>query len=238
MAGRGSRFADAGFALPKPLILIHNKSLIECVAENLTPEREHRFIFICLEEHLREYALASILRNISPACEIVTVSQVTEGAACTVLLAKEFINNRDMLMIANSDQYVSADINEYIAAIGSSDGLIMTMEASHPKWSYIMYDEDGFVTTVREKEVISNEATVGIYNFRHGESFVFFAEQMIAKDIRVNGEFYVAPAYNELIRAGQRIVYYNIGAEYDGMYGLGIPEDLERFRKLDVSKPF
>ena len=238
MAGRGSRFMQAGYSLPKPLIKIHNMSLIECVALNLTPTVEHRFIFLCLEEHLLEYALASKLRSISPGCEIVTVNRVTEGAACTVLLAKEFINNRDMLMIANSDQYVSVDIDGYIASIGENDGLIMTMKASHPKWSYIKHDEDGLVTCLREKEVISHEATVGIYNYRHGESFVSFAEQMIAKNIRVNGEFYVAPVYNELIEAGQRIGYYNVGAEYDGMYGLGTPEDLDIFRELDVSKPF
>ena len=85
------------------------------------------------------------------------------------------------------------------------------------------------------KEVISNEATVGIYNFREGRLFTQGAHRMIAKDLRVNGEFYVAPVYNELVADGAAIVTYNVGREGAGMYGLGIPSDLERFLAADVS---
>jgi hypothetical protein len=80
--------------------------------------------------------------------------------------------------------------------------------------------------------VVSNEATVGIYNYRRGRDFVAAAEEMIMRDLRVNGEFYVAPAYNQLIARGRKIAYFNVGREYDGMYGLGIPKDLEFFNKL------
>jgi dTDP-glucose pyrophosphorylase len=238
MAGHGSRFKAAGFELPKPLIPIHDKPLIRCVVENITPKCPHRFIFICLEEHIREYRLTEALTEYAPHCELVGVDRVTQGAACTVLLAKRFMDNADALMIANSDQYADIDINDYLDSLGDNDGLIMTMKASHPKWSYIQYDENKRVTLLREKEVISDEATVGIYNFRKGSDFVRCAEQMIEKDIRVNGEFYVAPVYNELIEEGKRIGFYNIGTELDGMYGLGTPEDLEIFRKSAVSEQY
>ncbi len=238
MAGRGSRFANAGYKLPKPLIPIHKKSLIECVTENIRPKCEHRFIYICLKEHVQDYDLRNRLEQMAPGCLIVEVDSVTEGAACTVLLAEKYIDNDDMMMIANSDQYVEVDIDEYIAAIQENDGLIMTMKADHPKWSYIKYDENDKVTLVREKEVISDMATVGIYNYRRGADFVKYAKQMIEKNIRVNNEFYVAPVYNEMIEAGMAITYYSIGAVENGMYGLGTPEDLEVFRKNNLSISF
>lgn len=229
MAGRGSRFAKEGYAMPKPLIDVHGKPMIEVVTNNIRPKCEHKFIYLCLQEHLEKYNLENRLKEMSPNCIVVPVNQVTEGAACTVLLAEKYIDNEDMLMMANSDQYVDIDINEYIQAMDDSDGLIMTMYADDPKWSFIKYDERKYVTMVREKEVISNEATVGIYNFKRGSDFVQYAHRMIDKNIRVNNEFYVAPVYNEMIEDGKKVKFYNIGRENDGMYGLGIPSDLEKF---------
>ena len=237
MAGRGRRFFEAGYKAPKPFIKIHNKPLIECVTENIRPKIDYRFIYLCLEEHMRKYPVEKILREMEPNCEIVIVDHVTEGAACTVLLAESYIDNGDALMIANSDQFVVADINDYLGEV-RDDGLIMTMWADHPKWSYARCDENGFVTEVREKEVISNQATVGIYNYTHGKDFVKYAKQMIDKNIRVNGEFYVAPVYNEMIEDGKKIHCYDIGSVEDGMFGLGTPEDLEIFKTSLHSKQF
>lgn len=238
MAGRGSRFANAGYKLPKPLIDVKGKPMVEVVVNNLRPKCEHKFIFLCLEEHIKQYDLESKLNAIAPSCIIVPVSQVTEGAACTVLLAEEYINNDDRLMIANSDQYVDIDINDYLAAEIGADGLIMTMTANNSKWSFIKYDENKSVTEVREKVVISDEATVGIYNFVKGSDFVFGAHDMIGKNIRANNEFYVAPVYNQLIECGKRFKFYNIGSENNGMYGLGIPEDLCEFLSNDILKKY
>ena len=236
MAGRGSRFAKEGYAMPKPLIDVHGKPMIEVVTNNIRPKCEHKFIYLCLQEHLEKYNLENRLKEMSPNCIVVPVNQVTEGAACTVLLAEKYIDNEDMLMMANSDQYVDIDINEYIQAMDDSDGLIMTMYADDPKWSFIKYDERKYVTMVREKEVISNEATVGIYNFKRGSDFVQYAHQMIDKNIRVNNEFYVAPVYNEMIEDGKKVKFYNVGREDDGMYGLGIPSDLEKFLENPISR--
>lgn len=237
MAGRGSRFQKEGYELPKPLIPVNGRPMIEVVINNLRPRQPHRFIFICLQEHIERYGVVERLRAWAPGCSVVTVDRVTEGAACTVLLAKGEIDNADPLMIANSDQWVDIDINDYLDAMETAnlDGLIMTMWADDPKWSFVRFGGDGAICEVVEKEVVSNEATVGIYNYRHGSDFVAAAESMIAKNLRVNNEFYVAPAYNELIDSGMRIGHYNIGREADGMYGLGIPSDLKLFESLPLA---
>jgi NDP-sugar pyrophosphorylase family protein len=238
MAGRGSRFLSAGYTLPKPLIPVKGIPMVRLVIENLCPVQEHRFFFICLEEHLQKYHIGEKLEAWAPNCKIITTDGVTEGAACTVLLAKNFINNDEPLMIANSDQWVDIDINRYLEIIelGNADGLIMTMWADDPKWSYLRFDEAGGISAVVEKQVVSNEATVGIYNYRRGADFVRAAERMIAKNLRVNNEFYVAPAYNEMIADGMEIIYHNVGRVADGMYGLGTPSDLKNFEKLPVSE--
>ena len=238
MAGRGKRFADAGFSDPKPLIPVHGRPMTEVVIRNLRPSRPHRFIFLILREHAKDFSLDSHLRKWVPNCEIVFVDSVTEGAACTVLLAKDLVNTSDPLMIANCDQWVDIRIDDYLAAgdPGDVDGLIMTMWADHPKWSYVRFDETGGIIEVVEKEVVSNEATVGIYNFRRGSDFVRGAEMMISKNLRVNNEFYVAPAYNELIAEGKNLIVYNVGREYNGMHGLGTPDDLGLFLADPVSR--
>lgn len=232
MAGRGSRFKEAGYIEPKPFIDVNGEYMIELVVRNISPKCEHRFIFLCLKEHLESYTVAEKLNKLSENIEIISVDHVTEGAACTVLLSKEFINSDEPLMIANSDQYVDIDINDYLAQADKYDGMIMTMTADDPKWSFIRIDNENHVSEVREKEVISNEATVGIYNFTHGKDFVKYAQDMIEKNERVNGEFYVAPAYNAMIKSGKTVSYYNIGAVGAGMYGLGTPNDLNEFLRI------
>lgn len=226
MAGRGSRFANAGYKLPKPLVDVSGRPMIEWVVKNITPDCAHRFLFICQKEHCARYGVDTMLAKISPGCVVLTVEQVTEGAACTVLLAEDYINNSDALMIANSDQYLDIDINQYLESMRDCEGMIMTMPANDPKWSFIKRNQEGLVTLVREKEVISDEGTVGVYNYAHGSEFVKYAHRMIEKNIRVNNEFYVAPVYNEMIHAGFRIKAFNIG---EHMYGLGTPEDLKKF---------
>ncbi len=237
MAGRGSRFANAGYTIPKPLIPVGGKPMIQWVIENVRPAQPHRFIFICLAEHLVTYPeVPATLRRLCPGCEIVEVAQVTEGAACTVLLARAFIDNDEPLMIANADQYVRLPIDDYLATMEreQADGLTMTFWADHPKWSYCRMKPDGTVAAVVEKQVVSNEATVGIYNFRRGRDFVRAADAMIAKNLRVNNEFYVAPAYDQLIDEGSKVVIADTGREYDGMYGLGTPGDLDFFLTTEV----
>ena len=238
MAGRGSRFADAGYSTPKPLLPVHGVPMIEVVVDNLRPSIPARFVFVCQREHLAAYGFERRLCEIAPGCAIVPIDGLTDGAACTVLLAEHEIDADDLLVIANSDQWVDIAFDDHLAVLHEQglDGLIMTMWADHPKWSYVELDDGGAITRVVEKEVVSNEATVGIYTFARGGDFVRAAQAMIAADERVNGEFYVAPVYNQLIAEGAVIGYDNVGAVGDGMYGLGVPEDLEHFVALPISQ--
>jgi len=237
MAGRGSRFAEAGYELPKPLLPIHGIPMIEAVVRNLAPSEPARFVFICQREHLASHGFEAGLRRAAPGCEIVAIDGVTDGAARTVLLAEHAIDPDDVLVIANSDQWVDHTMQAHLDVMrrGGLDGVIMTMTADDPKWSFVALDSRNLVTRVVEKVVISDEATVGIYTFARGGDFVRAAKAMIVADERVNGEFYVAPVYNQLIAAGARIGIDNVGSEGAGMYGLGIPADYEAFLRLALS---
>jgi dTDP-glucose pyrophosphorylase len=231
MAGRGSRFANAGYELPKPLIDVSGRPMIDVVIENLQPAREHRFVFVAQREHEQRFGLTATLAQWAPGCEVVLIDDITEGATCTVLETRHLIDSDDPLMIANSDQYIDFSIDDYLAAFDESgtDGFIMTMTATHPKWSFIRFDDQGTPIGVAEKQPVSDVATVGIYNYARGRDFVRAAEAMIAADDRVNGEFYVAPTYDHLVAAGGTIGYLGIGTDVEGMYGLGTPEDLDYF---------
>ena len=225
MAGAGSRFEQAGYTFPKPLIDVKNKPMIQVVAENLNIKAN--YIYIVQKSHREKYNLDTLLNLITPGCKIVEVDSLTEGAACTALLAKEYINNDAPLFFANSDQFVEWDSNEFMYKMNetNADGGIVTFEATHPKWSFAKVNELGLVTEVAEKNPISNIATVGYYYWKYGSDFVKYAEQMIDKNIRVNNEFYVCPVFNEAIQDNKQIRTFNI----DKMWGLGTPEDLKYY---------
>ena len=225
MAGAGSRFAQAGYTFPKPLIEVNGKPMIQVVVENLNVDAH--FIFLVQKDHYEKYNLKQLLNLIAPGCDIVQVDGITEGAACTTLLAKEFIDNDQPLLMANSDQYAEWNSNECLYAFTADtvDGGIVTFEATHPKWSFAKLGDDGFVSEVAEKNPISNIATVGIYYWKKGSDYVKYTEQMIEKNIRTNNEFYVCPVFNEAIGDGKKIRVKNI----DRMWGLGTPEDLNYF---------
>ena len=222
MAGAGSRFAQAGYTFPKPLIEVDGKPMIEVVVNNLNIEAN--YIFLVQKEHYEKYNLKYLLNLIAPNCSIVQVDGITEGAACSTLLAKEFINNDNPLVIANSDQYIEWNSNESMYAFSADaiDAGILTFEAHHPKWSYARLDEQGFVAEVAEKRVISDHATVGVYYWKKGSDYVKYAEQMIEKNIRVNNEFYVCPVFNEAIQDSKKVKIKKINK----MWGIGTPEDL------------
>lgn len=225
MAGAGSRFEKAGYSFPKPLIEVKGEPMIKVVTENLNIKAN--FIYIVQKSHRHKYHLDALLNIISPNCTIVEVDGVTEGAACTTLLAKEFINNNNPLLIANSDQFIEWDSNEFMYKMNetNADAGIVTFTSTHPKWSFAKIDEKGYVIEVAEKKPISDIATVGIYFWKHGSDYVKFAEEMIAKNIRVNNEFYVCPVFNQAILNDKKIRVFNI----DKMWGIGTPEDLNYF---------
>jgi len=227
MAGEGSRFVKEGYTFPKPLIDVNGKPMIQAVVENL--DFNANYIFLVRKDHLEKYeGLTDTLQRITNGkCTVVEVDSLTEGAACTALLAKEFINNDEDLLIANSDQYIEYSPENFnlVKELTNCDAIVYTFEAVHPKWSFVKTNSRGIVTEVAEKRPISNIATCGIYWYRKGSDFVKYAEQMIEKDIRVNNEFYIAPAYNELIKDGKILVPFFVHE----MWGIGTPEDLKSF---------
>ena len=227
MAGAGTRFQMAGYTFPKPLIEVNGKPMIQVVAENLNIEAN--YIYIVQKEHREKYSLDTMLNLITPGCKIVETDGLTEGAACTALLAKEHIDSDAPLFFANSDQYAEWESSEFLYKMAETacDGGIVTFKSTHPKWSFARIDDEGFVAEVAEKNPISDNATVGFYYWKKGSDFVRYAEQMIQKDIRVNNEFYVCPVFNQAIEDGKKIRTFEIS----GMWGLGTPEDLDRYLK-------
>lgn len=222
MAGAGSRFEKAGYTFPKPLIDVNGKPMIQVVVDNLNIEAN--YIYVVQKEHRAKFNLDTLLNLITPGCKIVEVDGVTEGAACTTLLAKEYINTDAPLLMANSDQFVEWDSNEFMYKMVEQklDGGFLTFNATHPKWSFTKVDENGYATELAEKNPISDIAIVGIYYWASGAEYVKYAEQMINKNIRTNNEFYVSPVYNEAIGDGKKIKPFHI----EKMWGLGTPEDL------------
>lgn len=222
MAGAGSRFEKAGYTFPKPLIDVEGEPMIKLVSENINMDAN--FIYIVQKSHREKYNLDTLLNLVSPGCKIVEVDGITEGAAVTTLLAKEHIDNDSPLVMANSDQFIDWDSNEFMYKMSetNADGGIVTFKATHPKWSFAKLDENGYVTEVAEKNPISDIATVGIYYWSKGSDYVKYAEQMIERNVRVNNEFYVCPVFNEAIGDGKKIRTYEIQT----MWGLGTPEDL------------
>lgn len=227
MAGAGSRFEKAGYTFPKPLIEVNGKPMIQVVVENLNIDAN--FIYVVQKTHREKYNLDTLLNLITPNCKIVETDGITDGAARTALLAKEFIDNNNPLFFANSDQYVEWNSNEFMYKMQETgcDGGIVTFKSTHPKWSFAQIDNNDIVTLVAEKKPISDNATVGFYYWKHGSDFVKYANRMIDLNIRVNNEFYVCPVFNEAIKDNKKIRAFNI----EKMYGLGTPEDLNNFTR-------
>jgi dTDP-glucose pyrophosphorylase len=229
MAGEGSRFVKEGYTFPKPLIDVSGKPMIQVVTENL--DFDATYIFLVRKQHLEKYSgLRTTLDRITNGkFKVVEVDGLTEGAACTTLLAKDLIDDDEELLIANSDQVIeySAENFKLLKSLTPADGIIFTFNALHPKWSFVRVNSRGVISELQEKNPISNIATCGIYWYRKGSDYVRYAEQMIQKNIRVNGEFYVAPVYNEYISDGKMLIPFYVSK----MHGIGTPEDLNTYLK-------
>lgn len=233
MAGAGSRFAEAGYKKPKPFIDVLGIPMICHVLENLKMP-DAKYILLARKEHVESEieTVKYIKQNYN--VEFVLIDKLTEGAACTVLHAQRLINNDTPLLIANSDQIVDINIADYIndCKTRNLDGSVLCFYSNHPKWSYAKLDGNNLIIMIREKEVISEFATVGIYYFTRGKDFVENAIDMIIRNERVNKEFYVAPVYNYSIEKGGKFGIYNIKEEQ--MHGTGTPADLDLY--IDFKK--
>lgn len=233
MAGAGSRFAKEGYEKPKPFIDVAGKPMIVRVLENLSYP-DARYILIARKEHMeKEKELVKQIEKEFNAI-FIPIDKLTEGTACTVLYARKYINNEEPLLIANSDQIVDINISDFIDDCKNRnlDGSILTFidEYKDPKWSFAKLNENNLVIEVKEKVVISEYATVGIYLYSKGKDFINSAIDMIIENDRVNNEFYTCPTYNYAIKEEAKIGIYNI--EFTQMHGIGTPDDLNAFLKL------
>lgn len=230
IAGAGKRFEKAGFTFPKPLIPITNfngNPMIKVVIDNL--KLDGNYIFVCRKEHVDKFKLNVMLKTLIPNCKVLTVNYLTDGSACTCLLADEYINTEESLCIADCDHFPVWDSKDFQLTVnsGNINGCCVTFENYHPKFSYVKTNINGFITEIKEKEVISNRANVGVYYWKKGSDFIKYTKQMISKNIRVNNEFFVAPTFNEAIKDGKKIKEYYISKQWE----LGTPEDLDYFIK-------
>ena len=235
MAGRGSRFLqevhkNPEYKKPKPIINIAGHTMVEWATSSLPIKPEDRLIFIVRREHVEDNNIDEVLREIY-GNKITVIIQDTppEGAACTVLLAKELINNDQPLLITDSDHFLDGktlfkDIDSYEKV----HGLIPVFYANNPKWSFSKTDGEGYVIETAEKVQISRNANIGAYYFSKGRDFVMAAEEMIEENDRTNNEFYIAPVYNYMIRKGKLIRL----SRPRFVHGLGTPKDVEKFLEL------
>jgi dTDP-glucose pyrophosphorylase len=228
MAGRGSRFADVGHKLPKPLIDVRGRPMYAWAMDSLPLALARRVIFICLAEHLEGRALERDIRSRYAALDpqIIALDHVTEGQACTVLMARAHIDSNEPLVIYNADTYCKTGLERRLTDLPASvDGVLSVFRAPGDKWSFARTDAQGRVVETAEKRRISDWATTGLYHFRRGADFVRHADAMIAANERERGEFYVAPVYNRLIAAGGDVRI----DEAEEVWVLGTPEDLADF---------
>lgn len=228
MAGRGSRFAEVGYTLPKPLIDVRGEPMYAWAMKSLPLALAKRVVFVCLAEHLADRALADDIHarygHLDPA--IVSLDRVTQGQACTVLEAREHIDPEAPLVIYNADTYCRTNLEQTLGALPADvAGVLGAFHAPGDKWSFARLDRDGRVVETAEKRRISDWATTGMYHFTRAGDFLRHADAMIAAGERERGEFYVAPVYNRLIAAGAHI-RIDIAGE---VWVLGTPEDLADF---------
>lgn len=236
MAGRGERFKSSGFDKPKPIIDIDGQPMIKRAVDSLGINSDSvKYIFILYDYDKEEYNKG--IRDAIYSCvddpKIIKINYTTEGPASSVLLAKELINNDEPLMTANCDQIMEWDSTELIRSllskgdIHSFDGCVVTYPSTTKKNSYIKVDDYGCAVQVAEKKVISNNSLNGIHFWSKGSLFVDSAEKMIRKNLRINGEFYIAESYNELIRENYRITNFVI--HKNEHWAVGTPDDLAKY---------
>tara|TARA_R110001592_G_scaffold19312_1_gene79406 strand:- start:2302 stop:3021 length:720 start_codon:yes stop_codon:yes gene_type:complete len=223
MAGKGSRFKTSGYTLPKPLIPIEGKPMIQHAVDTLGIKGN--FIFITQKEH----NLSSHLETIYPGCKVIEIDYITKGSACTILLAKKYINNNLPLIVTNCDQVMWWDDKSFATFVKNYpyDGFVVTYTENTPKNSYVKLDKEGFAVEFAEKKVISSISLNGIHYWKHGKDFVYSAQTMIENNETYNGEFYVAPSYNSLVKNGKKIGVYHIPNEQHN--AVGTPEDLIKY---------
>lgn len=227
MAGRGSRFSNEGYTIPKPLIEVAGKPMLYHAFQSVINVDYRKVVFIALREHEEQYGVRKLIREqIIPEFELLLIDEVTEGQLCTVLKAKHLIEPGESILIAASDSYIESDIANELKHT-TFDGIISVINLPGEQWSFAKTDSTGRVTEVAEKNRISDNASTGIYYFKDGRRFVFEAEKIIQNKETTQGEYYIMPVYNKLIQQDNTISISIASAMWD----MGTPEAKLKFEK-------
>lgn len=251
LAGAGQRFVEAGYRDPKPLIKVSGRPMIVQAAMAM-PDTTNQ-VFICRQEHLEHYPLASTIKSFYPEAQVLSVGYLTEGQASTCLLGKSSVDQDAPLHIAacdNSMVYDRARFDQLFAG-NSVDAVIWTFKGNptvvnNPKmYGWVKTDVQERAIKVSCKVPISDDpindhAVVGAFSFRRAGDFLSAVEKMIAANRRVNNEFYVDECMNLLIEAGLNVHVFKI----DHYICWGTPNDLltfeywQRFFNLNPTHPY
>ena len=230
MSGSSQAFNDAGYEYPKNLVEIAGQPMIQHVMVSLQPLKSMGGRFICAvhRDENRKHHTGKVLQLMDSDTSVIELNEKTSGAACSALLAVDYINNNEPLIITNGDQIlVGVDLAGVIKDFKHKqlDAGVIVFEDIHPRWSFVKCGIDGFVIETAEKRPISKFATAGFFYFAKGSDFVHAAMDMLKKDAHLNGSFYICPALNEMILKQARIGIHRIDrASY---YSLASPSDVQ-----------
>lgn len=226
MAGRGSRYADRGYEKPKPLIEVAGQPMVIRAIRSLEGMRVSKYVFVVLREHEEQYGVKKLISGVIPTAEFVMLEDVTEGQLCTVLAARQFLSEEEDVLIAASDTFVESTLADTIRN-SQYDGIISVTDLPGDHWSFARTNENGEVMEVAEKKRISNHASTGLYYFRKAKNLLNIGDQILAKQEKTRGEYYVIPVYQKMIEAGQSIGI----SQAKAMWDMGTPEAKANFEK-------
>jgi dTDP-glucose pyrophosphorylase len=207
LAGKNQFFPESEYPYPKPLIEINGKTMIERIVENFaTIQKDKQFIFIVNSDDCKKYHLDNVLNLLTNhTCRIIKIDRETKGAACSAMMAIEYINNNMPLIIANADQLFDDNLDVLVNQFQGYDGGVLSFESIHPRWSYARVNKENFITETAEKRPISKHAIAGFYYFANGQDFIAGAMRMIQKDANVNGLYFIAPVLNEMVLENKKM---------------------------------
>ena len=234
LAGKNQFFPEAEYPFPKPLIEFNGKTMIEHIIDNFSSiQKEKQFIFIVNSEDCKKYHLDNVLNILTNhTCQIIKLDNGTKGAACSAMMAVEYIDNDMPLVISNADQLFDISLDEVIQSFEKSDAGVITFESIHPRWSYVRLNENNLVSETAEKRPISKSAIAGFYYFKYGKDFISSASKMIKKDASVNGYYFVSPTLNEMVLENKTINIFQIeNAKYHTFY---TPQKIKEYERLTL----
>lgn len=227
MAGAGSRFAIAGYNVPKPFIEFNNKMMIEHVLGSFD-EIDAKFILVLQEKFLTEQKEQLEQLQSKHNLNFVTVPKLTMGAAITALAAhKEIDENFDIIFVDSDNIFKQSDIKNFISFARSNDlsGALLTINSDKPCYSYAKTDKNGYLIETKEKEVISNHAITGVYYFKSLEQFRDSVIDLVVESDLSKGEFYMSNVYNHLRKITDKIGVFDI----ENFDCVGTPEQLKEY---------